>query len=99
MKKIEGPTCYGLKLFMGNSGTIGGLVTTINCEVLNNDDQIIEGLYAAGEVASGQMMYKEYPGSGSAIAFYLAFGRQAGKTVAEFVANQDLKLYIKCIQI
>lgn len=32
-------------------------------------------------------MYKEYPGSGSAIAFYLAFGRQAGKTVAEFVAN------------
>ena len=87
MNKIEGPTYYGLKLFMGNSGTIGGLVTTINCEVLNKDDQIIEGLYAAGEVASGQMMYKEYPGSGSAIAFYLAFGRQAGKTVAEFVAN------------
>lgn len=85
LQKIEGPTYYALKLFMGNSGSIGGIVTTIDGEVINNQDQVIKGLYAAGEVASGQVMYKEYPGSGSAIAFYLAFGRQAGRAAAEFV--------------
>ena len=85
MQAVEGPTYYALKLFMGNSGSIGGLVTTIDGEVLNNNDEIIEGLYAAGEVASGQLMYKEYPGSGSAIAMYLAFGRQAGRAAADYV--------------
>ncbi len=85
MNAIEGPTYYALKLFMGNSGSIGGIVTTIDGEVLNNDDQVVEGLYAAGEVASSQVMYKEYPGSGSAIAFYLTFGRQAGRAAAEAV--------------
>lgn len=85
LNKIEGPTYYALKLSMGSSGTIGGLVTTINGEVLDNDDQVIKGLYAAGEVASGQVLYKEYPGSGTAIALYLAYGRQAGRTAAQFI--------------
>lgn len=85
MKAIEGPTYYALKLYMGNSGSIGGIVTTIDGEVLNNDDEVVEGLYAVGEVASSQVMYKAYPGSGSAIAFYLAFGRQAGRAAAEVV--------------
>lgn len=85
LTKIEGDTYYALKMFMGNSGTIGGLVTTIDGEVLNNSGEVVKGLFAAGEVANAKLYYRGYPGSGTAIALYLAFGRVAGKAAAESV--------------
>lgn len=83
LQPIEGPTYYALRYDMGTSGTIGGLVTNEHGQVLNESDEVIEGLYAVGEVASGQFMYKAYPGSGSAIAIYLGMGRIAGQHVVD----------------
>lgn len=84
LKSIEGPTIYAIKVTLGNSGTLGGMVTTVRGEALDANDQVIEGLYAAGELANGHLYYKGYPGSGTAIALYLHYGREAGKAAADF---------------
>lgn len=87
LQAIEGPTYYALRYDMGTSGTIGGLVINEKGQVLNEADQPIEGLYAAGEIANGQLMYKEYPGSGTSIMFCVHYGRVAG-TAAGQAATQ-----------
>lgn len=84
LQPIQGPY-YALNLYMNNSGSIGGLVINENAQVLNESDQAIPGLYAAGEVANGQFMYRQYPGSGTAISIYLNYGRIAGKHAAQSV--------------
>lgn len=84
LKPIEGPY-YALNLYMNNSGSIGGLVINENAQVLNESDQVIPGLYAAGEVANGQFMYRQYPGSGTAISLYLTYGRIAGQHAAQSI--------------
>jgi fumarate reductase flavoprotein subunit len=77
----EGPF-YALTMRKSNSGTHGGLKITIDAQVLDTAGKIIPGLYAAGEVASGQILHREYPGSGTAILAFLTFGRQAGSAAA-----------------
>lgn len=83
MQAIEGPTYYALRYNMGTSGTIGGLVINEKAQVLNDADQPIEGLYAAGEIANGQLMYKGYPGSGTSIMFCVHYGRIAGTAAGQ----------------
>lgn len=85
MKPIEGEKFYALKMILSNSGTFGGLDTDIDSHVVKEDGTIIKGLYAAGEVGSGHILHKEYPGSGTAIISFLTFGRIAGKNAAEDV--------------
>ena len=82
MIPIEGKNVYAVHMIMVNSGTHGGLKINIDGQVMNKEGKPIKGLYAAGEVASGQILYKEYPGSGTAIISFLTFGRQAGKAAA-----------------
>ncbi|QNO14269.1 FAD-dependent oxidoreductase [Alkalicella caledoniensis] len=73
---------YALAMTKSNSGTHGGLKINIDAQVINKDGNVIPGLYAAGEVASGQILHQEYPGSGTAIIAFLTFGRQAGAAAA-----------------
>ncbi len=65
-----------------NLGALGGLKITQKCEVVNNDGEIIPGLYAAGLTAGG-WVGPYYPGSGTAIIGTCYFGRVAGKSAAE----------------
>jgi fumarate reductase flavoprotein subunit len=46
-------------------------------------NQPIPSLYAAGEVANGEIFYKAYPISGSAIQCYTSMGRIAGAHAAD----------------
>lgn len=87
MVPIEGETYYALRMITSNSGTIGGLVVTLDGEVLNEQDEVIEGLYAVGELASGQYLYIGYPGSGTAIISFLTLGRHIGEHVANTLNN------------
>ncbi len=54
---------------------MGGLVVNTNLEVLNKEGQIIEGLYAAGEVVGG-VMGTDSP-SGANNAWALTSGKLA----------------------
>ncbi|WBB75633.1 FAD-dependent tricarballylate dehydrogenase TcuA [Micromonospora sp. WMMD1128] len=60
--------------------TYGGVRVDEDARVLNQADQPIPGLHAAGEVVGG-LFYDNYPG-GSGLMSGAVFGRRAGRTAA-----------------
>lgn len=83
MVPIEGPEYYALMMNMTSSGTIGGLVVDELGKVLTEDGEVIENLYAVGELANEALLYKGYPGSGTSIMLCLYQGRVAGADAAK----------------
>jgi uncharacterized protein with FMN-binding domain len=55
----------------------GGIMIDIDGRALRNGNPI-EGLYAAGECASGQFFYLDYPTSGAGLSLGMTFGYLAG---------------------
>ena len=55
----------------------GGLKTSIDGELINKDGDIIDGLYAVGEMLGG-LWYNNYPSGGGMMAGAV-FGKKAGK--------------------
>lgn len=73
---------YAIKLSPAATVTYGGLVTDIEAHVLNAENQPINGLYAAGEVAFTGLFGTEYPCCGMAIGGAVRYGRIAGQLAA-----------------
>ncbi len=63
--------------------TMGGLKINTNAEVINTDGNIIQGLFAAGEVTGG--IHGGNRLGGNALADIVTFGRTAGKNAAAFI--------------
>lgn len=59
--------------------TIGGLIIDKDAQVLDNDNQPIPGLYAAGELANASFYYNVYSACGSAVGHAIVFGRIAAQ--------------------
>ena len=76
--KIDKGPYYGVKFEAGVHMTKGGVAANEKAEVLNNDDQVIEGLYAAGEVAN----------SSAAYSASVVFGRISGEEAAKHILNK-----------
>ncbi len=74
---------YGFKYGVGAHYFMGGILINENTQVLDEDENPIEGLYAAGEVTGGFHGTQRIDGSGIGDSF--TFGRIAGKTMAETV--------------
>ena len=70
---IEKPPFLAVKVFPGDIGTKGGLLTNENAQVLDKNGAIIEGLYAAGNT-SASVMGNTYPGPGSTLGPAMTFG-------------------------
>lgn len=83
MKTVEEGPFYAVAFAPITSGTFGGPVTNEKGQVVAEKGGIIKGLYAAGEVANGDIFYQEYPGSGSSISTCIGMGRIAGRVAAE----------------
>ena len=64
----EGPY-YAVKFIPGLLGTIAGVVTDYEGHVFNTDGEIIEGLYAAGEMSNRPFYNQVYVGAAS-LALY-----------------------------
>ena len=62
---------------------MGGLKINTNAEVVNTDGNIIQGLFAAGEVTGG--IHGGNRLGGNALADIVTFGRTAGKNAAAFI--------------
>ena len=60
---------------------MGGLVINEKMQVLNQNDEVITGLYAAGETC-GQVMGDDSP-SGANNAWALTSGKLAAEAIAE----------------
>jgi len=75
---IEQPPFYAVKIFPGDVGTAGGLVTDEFARVQRKDGSIIPGLYATGN-STATVVGRSYPGAGASIAAAAVFGYIAAK--------------------
>jgi len=75
------PPFYSVKVWPGDLGTKGGLLTNEHAQVLREDGSIIKGLHAAGNT-SDSVMGHTYPGPGSTIGPAMVFGMLAGRHAA-----------------
>lgn len=67
---------YAMKLFPGDIGTKGGLLTDLDARVLDDGGQAIPGLYAVGN-NSASVMGPAYPGAGSTLGPAMTFAFRA----------------------
>ena len=63
---------------------MGGLKINPNTEVLNENGEVIPGLFAAGEVTGG--VHGANRLGGNAVADFTVFGRIAGKAASDYAA-------------
>ena len=73
---------YAIRLINGVHYTAGGVVINVNAETLNENDEVIPGLYSAGEVTGGLHGSGRY--TGNSIPETIIFGRQAGRNAAAY---------------
>ena len=71
----QGPF-YAMKLFPGDIGTKGGLLTDRDACVLNQAGRVIQGLYCVGN-NSASVMGPAYPGAGSTLGPAMTFAYRA----------------------
>ncbi len=78
---------YAIHVLMATCDSIGGLRTDVQTRVLK-EGQPIDGLYAAGEIASGQFFGTTYSSDGMMVGLSATFGRQAGVHAAAYAAQK-----------
>lgn len=81
--KVEGEKYYAIKHQSSILATVSGLVVDYYCHVLDYDNEVIEGLYAAGG-ASGGFFSGNYPRHifGPSIGRCVTFGYVSGQNAA-----------------
>jgi 3-oxosteroid 1-dehydrogenase len=70
---IEEDPFYAVRMYPGDVGTAGGLVTDEYARVLRDDGSQIPGLYATGN-CTASVVGRCYPGAGSSIGASFVFG-------------------------
>lgn len=84
LKPLSGKL-YGYRFGVGAHYMMGGVLINENTEVLDENEEPIPGLYAAGEVTGGFHGTKRVDGSGTGDAF--VFGHLSGLKAAEAVTR------------
>ncbi len=70
---LERAPYYATRVFPADVGTCGGVITNEHAQVLNERDEVIEGLYATGNITA-TVMGRNYLGAGGSIANTMIFG-------------------------
>lgn len=73
---------HAVRIFPGDIGTNGGLMTDAQGRVLAQGEQPMDGLYAAGNCASSPFRHS-YPGGGATIGAAMTFGYIAASDAAQ----------------
>nr|WP_245545012.1 FAD-dependent tricarballylate dehydrogenase TcuA [Lentibacillus jeotgali] len=84
--KMEKGPFYAFPVTCGITFCFGGLKANNKGEVLDPNNQPIQGLYAAGEMIGG-IFYGNYPG-GSGLMSGAVFGKTAGTSAGRYAAAQ-----------
>lgn len=82
--KLDTAPYYAIKVTAGVHHTMGGLKINTNTEVLNENGEIIPGLFAAGEVTGG--VHGANRLGGTAVSDFVVFGRIAGAAASKYAA-------------
>jgi fumarate reductase flavoprotein subunit len=90
LRPLRGPVFYAAKARTGFLGTLGGIRVSEKLEAVDDLDQAVPGLYAAGNDVGGlhAESYSMRDTSGIASAFALLTGRVAGENAAAYVATE-----------
>ena len=83
---LDKPPYYASKMTFNNLGSMGGLAINDKTEVLDTAGNPIPGLYAGG-LSTGGWYGTYYPGSGTALAGTLVWGRIAGENASARTAE------------
>ena len=78
---IEQPPFFAYRVYPGDVGTFGGVVTDCNARVLREDGSVLPGLYATG-ISTASAMGRCYPGAGSSVGPSFVWGYVAAKHAA-----------------
>ncbi len=84
---LKAPKYYALKVVPAVLGTMSGLKTNLETQVLTKEGVAIGGLYAAGEIATGNFYHTLYPAMGTSLQVSLTFGRIAGTQAANYAVK------------
>lgn len=79
---VERPPFYAVRVFPGDLGTKGGILTDEHARALREDGSVIDGLYAAGN-CSASVMGRTYAGPGSTLGPATTFGFIGGTHIAD----------------
>ena len=79
---LKRPPFYAVKIFPGDIGTKGGVLTDENGCALDENNQPIRGLYAIGNT-SASVMGRTYPGGGTTLGPAMTFGYLAAHHLAQ----------------
>ncbi|OCG36201.1 flavocytochrome c [Gilliamella sp. Gris1-4] len=82
---IEKGPFYAIKIAPGVHHTMGGVTINTQTQVLDANKNIIQGVFAAGEVVGG--VHGANRIGGNAVVDIIIFGRQAGKKAADYIKN------------
>lgn len=82
MLPIADGELYALKVKASQMGTMGGVKTNMDMEVLNKEGNVIPGLYAAGEMANRPFYGRVYV-TGSSLQIAATTGRIAGASATK----------------
>jgi 3-oxosteroid 1-dehydrogenase len=72
---------YATRIFPGDVGTCGGVLTNEYAQVIGKHDRVIDGLYATGNITA-TVMGRTYLGAGGSIANTMVFGYVAARHAA-----------------
>ena len=78
---IDRAPYYATRIFPGDVGTCGGVITNEYAQVIDQQDRVIEGLYATGNITA-TVMGRTYLGAGGSIANTMVFGYVAARHAA-----------------
>jgi fumarate reductase flavoprotein subunit len=85
---VKQPRFYSLRIRNTAYGTVGGIKINERAEVVNTEDEVIPGFYAAGDCANGAMAYDfalAHVLQGGPCSFALNTGRIAGENALEYI--------------
>ena len=77
----EGPF-YAMRIEAGDFGTLGGLATDVNAQVLHENGEPIEGLYAVGNCSAA--ILSTYPGPGATLGPAMTMAYQSAKHINQY---------------
>jgi 3-oxosteroid 1-dehydrogenase len=78
---IDHAPFYATQVYPADVGTCGGVITNEHAQVLDEQDRVIDGLYATGNITA-TVMGRNYLGAGGSIANTMIFGYVAARHAA-----------------
>ena len=77
LSPIASAPYYAVRIYVCTGGTIAGVKTNEDYQVIKEDGSVIKGLYAGGETSNREMYAYAYS-SGSGVGYALASGHEIG---------------------